>query len=355
MAILAGQALNDFSRFLPGALVEWAGRPAAGSFPPREAHVGALMITDVSGFTRLTAKLSRESGQVGAEQIELVLNGFVSRLVGAVERLGGVILSFEGDSLMAGWKSEPEFAALASAVWKAGYCAQCLQREMGQTIIQEEILTLRSGIAAGTTYLVHLLSESSNSRVILTGPAVDDVWSCATLAEGGETLVSTDAWQYVAEHAKGRPTANGPVELVEIATPDQLDVPAPMRSFDNPSLTIYLPHILRSRLASSLSRWLAELRTVTTCFIKFTGPDFLDDLPKLDAVFNILENRIARFHGDLLRITASEGGLLALAVFGLPGNAHKDDPRRASLAALELQTDANRIGLNVSIGVATGD
>ena len=72
MATLAGQALNDFSRFLPGALVEWAGRTAAGSFPPREAHVGALMITDVSGFTRLTAKLSRESGQVGAERIGLV-------------------------------------------------------------------------------------------------------------------------------------------------------------------------------------------------------------------------------------------------------------------------------------------
>ena len=55
-----------------------AGRPAPGSFL-REAHVGALMITDVSGFTRLTAKLSRESGQVGAERIGPVLNGSISR------------------------------------------------------------------------------------------------------------------------------------------------------------------------------------------------------------------------------------------------------------------------------------
>src|SRR5215467_12806359 len=174
MAILAGQALNGFSRFLPGALVEWAARPAAGSFPPREAHVGALMITDVSGFTRLTAKLSRESGQVGAERIGLVLNGFISRLVGTVEQLGGAILSFEGDSLMVGWKSVSE-AGLASAVWRSCYCALFLQREIGQTLVENELLTLRSGIAAGSINLVHLLSHSGNSRVILTGPGVQEV------------------------------------------------------------------------------------------------------------------------------------------------------------------------------------
>ena len=105
---MAAQTLNDLSRFLPGALVQWAARSAADSPQnQRETHVGALMITDVSGFTRLTAKLSRDSGQVGAEQIGHVLNDFVSRLIGTVERLGGAILSFEGNSLMAGWKSEP--------------------------------------------------------------------------------------------------------------------------------------------------------------------------------------------------------------------------------------------------------
>ena len=68
-----------------------------------------------------------------------------------------------------------------------------------------------------------------------------------------------------------------------------------------------------------------------------------------------METKITRFHGDLLRITAFEGGLQGLAVFGLPGNAHKDDPRRASLTAFELQADISRLGLNVSIGAATGD
>ena len=334
------------------------GGPARGRIAsrPREAHVGALMITDVSGFTRLTAKLSRESGQVGAERIGLVLNGFISRLVGTVEQLGGAILSFEGDSLMAGWKSVSESAALASAVWRSCHCALFLQREIGQTLVEDETAHL----ALGHRGRDHIPRPSSvalgrNSRVILTGPGVQQVWRCAALAESGETLVSSDAWTYVAEHAKGRQMVSGPVQLLDIGMPPQLDGPASPTWSDGPDLASYLPTIIRSRLASSPSRWLAELRTVTTCFIRITGPELLDDVPKLEQAFDILETKIIRFHADLLRITAFEGGLQGLAVFGLPGNAHKDDPRRAILAAFELQADVSRLGLNVSIGAATGD
>jgi len=355
VATVVGQALNIYSRFLPGALVEWSAPPAADSLPPREVQVGALMITDVSGFTRLTARLSRASGQEGAERISLVLNGFISRLAGTVEQLGGTILSFEGDSLMAGWKSGSGSATLASAVWRSCHCALLLQREIGQTLVEDEMVTLRSGIAAGTINLVHLRSHSGNSRVILTGPGMQKVWRCAALAESGETLVSSDTWMYVAEHAKGRQMVGGPVQLLDIDTPPQPDAAASPTWSDGPDLASYLPNIVRSRLASSPSRWLAELRTVTTCFIRVTGSELLDNVQQLAQAFDILETKITRFHADLLRITAFEGGLQGLAVFGLPGSAHKDDPRRAILAALELQADFSRLGLNVSIGTATGD
>ena len=203
MGTVAGQLAEDWSRFLPGALVEWAEATLSADSPP-EALVGALMITDVSGFTRLTSKLSRESGQAGAERIGVVLNGYISKLVDTVERLGGAILNFEGDSLTAGWKAEADDASdLSSAVWKSCHCALSLQREIGQTTVEDEMLTLRSGVAAGTTYLVHLLSRSANRRVILTGPSMNEVSRCAALAESGETLVSPQAWSYVDKHAAG--------------------------------------------------------------------------------------------------------------------------------------------------------
>ena len=324
--------------------------------PPREAHVGALMITDVSGFTRLTAKLSRESGQVGAEQIGLVLNGFVSKLVGTVERLGGAILSFEGDSLMAGWKSEPDPAALASAVWRSCHCALSLQREIGQTIVEDEMLTLRSGIAAGTTYLVHLLPHSANSRVILTGPGVQEVWRCAELAESGETLVSSNAWTYVAEHAKGRLMASGPVQLLDIGT-------ATATGWRRSHQIGRMVPIWRATYPSSCARdsprrcrdGLRSCARSQRALLGSPAPNSSITSRNSSRHTASLRVKLPGSTADLLRITAFEGGLQGLAVFGLPGNAHKDDPRRAILAALELQADVTRLGLNVSIGAATGD
>src|SRR5262249_1844417 len=253
-----------------------------------------------------TAKLSRDSGQLGAERIGHVLNDFVSRLIGTVERLGGAILSFEGDSLMAGWETESAPPAPGAAIWASCHCAMSLQREIGQAVVEDETITLRSGIAAGATYLVHLLSGGPNSRVILTGPAVQEVWRCAELAESGETLVSSEAWKYVAGHAKGQPMSSGPTQLLDIGAPPQPDNAASATWSAGSDLTNYLPVIVRSRLASSLSRWLAELRTVTTCFIRITGPELLDDLPTLEQALTILETKITRFHGDLLRITPCE-------------------------------------------------
>ena len=356
MGTVAGQLVENWSRFLPGALVEWAEATLSANSPP-EALVGALMVTDVSGFTRLTAKLSRESGQAGAERIGIVLNGYISKLVDTVERLGGAILNFEGNSLTAGWKAAANDASdLSSAVWKSCHCALSLQREIGQTTVEDEMLTLRSGVAAGTTYLVHLLSRSANRRVILTGPSMNEVSRCAALAESGETLVSPQAWSYVDKHAQGRAMETGPVRLLDIDLPpsDRSKLRVLDRSCRS-DLSSYLPLFVRSRIGTVLPRWLAELRTVTTSFIKITGPDLLNNFSQLEQAVDTVQAKVTRFDGDLLRVTVCEGGLQALAVFGLPGKAHRDDPRRASLAGLELQAAVNQLGLHLSIGIATGN
>jgi class 3 adenylate cyclase/tetratricopeptide (TPR) repeat protein len=350
---MAGPSEEDLLRFLPGALVEWAHRTPDSTAPSREQHVGALMITDISGFTRLTAKLSRDGGEAGADKLSRLLNAFVADLVATVEERGGVILSFEGDSLLAGW--EAQAGDLATAVWRCCHCAHILQEKVGDATGDGEQLTVRSGVAAGTINLVHLRSPSANRRVILTGPCVIEVSQCAALAESREVLVSSEAWSHVSDHAKGRPAEGRVVRLVGIADPPPVNRRTSPGWSGDTDRASYLPLVVRSRLGSSLSRWLAELRTVTALFIRITGADLLDSAEKLEVAVNTLQAKIARFHGDVLRVTTCEGGIQALVVFGLPGYAHHDDPRRACLAALELHPDVSRLEMHLSVGIATGD
>jgi len=352
---LTRSTLTSLARFLPGALVEWAGTISPDSpRPPCEEHICALLDVDVSGFTRLTSRLSRDSSQAGAERIGVILNGHLSKLIGVIEQHGGVILSFEGDSLLAGWQSEAE-PALRSAVWHACACALALQRQFGETTVEGEALTLRSGISAGRLESVHLLCGSEHPRLLLAGQSIEDVCHCISLADGGETFVSARAWTYVADTAKGQNADKGAIRLLDIAAPS----PSPF-AHDGPAtpsadLIDYVPSVVRAQFATALSEWAAELRTITTLFIRVTAVDLLNDFSKVEHVADVLQQKIERVGGDLLRVTAIEGGIQVLAVCGLPGNAHQDNPRRAIVGALDIQTELGTPEQHVSIGIASGD
>ena len=316
------------------------------------------MITDISEFTSLTAKLSRDGGSAGAEHISEVLNTFVTRLVALTEQQGGRVLSFEGDALVAGWKARSA-EELATATWRACYCAQVLHKRAGGQKVGGEVLTIRSGVASGDTHLLHLLGQAQTRRVILTGPAFEQVLRCASLAESGEILVSEDAWASLNGHAEGNLTEHGSARLLSIDLPPSA---ATFRTAEPPAMPParvdperYLLPGLRSRLASSLSRWLGELRTVTVGFVRIGEPSLIADLPRLDKALAGLHAGVARFDGEILRIDVCDGELRILVVFGLPGSAHPDDPRRAVLAALTLQSVNRRGGVRLSIGIATGE
>ena len=109
---------KDLERFLPGALMAWASpETRQGARSTRERLHGTLLIADISGFTRLTAKLSRGDVKAGSERIRQIIDAFVAKLAAIIEAQGGAILSFEGDSLMAGWQHGPGTHEPAMAAW----------------------------------------------------------------------------------------------------------------------------------------------------------------------------------------------------------------------------------------------
>ncbi len=350
------QVPEHLLRFLPGAFTGWVNQ-AAVSHPSssREVLSGALMIADLSGFTPLTAKLTSDHGRLGVERTSRILNDLVEFIVEAVDETGGTILNFEGDALVGGWRSAPDEAAMRSAAWSASHCAHLLQKRAEGRLIESKSLGLRIGVAVGAIDLVHLVLAPDDRRLILAGPCTVDVARCANLAERGQVIVSDPTWQLIQAGGDGRVHEADLVELLSLDPPPFAARPPNAARAELTGLKSYLPAALRARPEWATSAWLAELRTATSLFVRVTGSRLPEDLDLTESTMRAVHAAVIRYRGEMLRIAACEGGLQALVAFGMPGLAHRDDPTRAMLCALELNRTIAAGGLDISIAAATGD
>jgi tetratricopeptide (TPR) repeat protein len=182
-----------------------------------------------------------------------------------------------------------------------------------------------------------------------------DVARCATLAESGQVLVSGPTWQRIQTGGNGRIQESDLVELLTLDPPPFGSGEPHTARADMTGLKSYVPSALRARPEWSTSAWLAELRTATSLFVRLTGPKLSEDLDLSERAMRAAHATVKRYRGEMLRIAACEGGLQVLVVFGMPGLAHRDDPARAMLCALELSKTISADGLDVSVAAATGD
>ena len=100
----------------------------------------------------------------------------------------------------------------------------------------------------------------------------------------------------------------------------------------------YVPRpVLVSLDSKERNLWVAELRTVTTLFIKvnsgltITSPDQLEEI---QSVVVAVQEQISKYDGTLCRFIVDDKGIGFLVAFGLPPAMHEHDPLRALQMAL---------------------
>lgn len=129
----------------------------------------ALVFADVSGYTRLTERLS-VLGRVGAEIIAEVVDECFTRLIHEVHSVGGEVLRFGGDAL---------FIAVTGhdRVRRAALAAIRMQRAI-RTMESIEVpggrvrLKMSVGLEAGDLWLRRC--EGSWTEIVPVGPTVAD-------------------------------------------------------------------------------------------------------------------------------------------------------------------------------------
>lgn len=157
--------------FLPDAvrrcLIEDADAPPVPwSRPGRRA----LLLTDIVGFTALTARYAG-TGREGVERLTAAVNQNFDRQIELIVRHGGDVLSFAGDAITASWSGGSTDEGLADACRRACACALELQQAI-EADEPETRMPTRTFVAAGHASLVHVGGLDGRWLVFLSGPAL---------------------------------------------------------------------------------------------------------------------------------------------------------------------------------------
>jgi len=344
---------------ISGYAPDWLLRRLAAAPEPfgeatAETGEAGVLFADISGFTALTERLAQRGG-AGVETLIGILNRAFGALITQVYRHGGDILKFAGDALLAVWPAGAD--GLAEAVARAAECALGMPSLVsGLAVPGETPLSIRVGIGAGPIRLAYVGGLNGRWETLVTGEPLSGLKGAMAQACPGEVVLSPEACFHVGNRASVVPLSDGVVRLQawRSGSREPVAVAPTVTQAMVPALQGLIPGAVLARLAAGQQRWTAELRTATVIFANLPGLTAGTPLGEAQAIALTLQRVLYRFEGSLNKLSVDEKGVSMVAAFGLPPLTHEDDAVRAVRAARDLQGALLELGVEASVGLATG-
>ena len=349
---------------------------AQGQSLPDRAH-GTALFADISGFTSLTESLREVLGpRRGAEELSRRLEAVYTALIAEIERHGGSVIDFAGDSLLCWFDASlGETGDLAYPISPtpllAAACGLALQRAMRAFARiplpnQESIaLHIKVAITSGPARRFVAGDPSVHLVDMLAGATITRSATAGELTGRGEILIDEDTaaalgagavlgeWRSNPAGTQRFAVLSGLTTLVE--TP--LAMPAMHAYLSAQDLLPWLFPALVEREQTGQADFLTEFRPCATLFMRFTGIDYDDENAgaRLDAFIRLAEQIVSRHDGTLLQAISGDKGSYAYINFGVL-KTHEDDERRAVMTAVELRAASATLGFldPLQIGITQG-
>ncbi|MFL5738163.1 MAG: adenylate/guanylate cyclase domain-containing protein, partial [Actinomycetota bacterium] len=164
--------------YVPRMLIQWISEEPECTC--REIE-GSVVFVDISGFTKLSERLSKK-GKVGAEELTDVLGACFARLLAIAYGNGGSLLKFGGDALLLLFTGD-EHPVKAC---RAAVGMRRTLREIGrlESLGVKANLRMSVGVHSGT--FSFFLVGDSHRELIVTGPAATETVTMEGTAVAGE-------------------------------------------------------------------------------------------------------------------------------------------------------------------------
>lgn len=347
---------------MPSVLLEALAREPNRPSSWIEAIDGTLLMSDLSGFTRMSERLA-EIGKEGAERLTDIINSYFHRMLDIAAGYGGANLKFGGDALLLLFKG-PDHArrAVATALSMQRATRQFPAVRAGRNRIR---LSMSVGVHSGRFWFAVAGVAGQRMQHFILGPETSYVAQAEAVAERGEVMVSRATLQALGSARLGA-ERSGFSRVLALRGPTGLALPeqAPETADFSTDLTAFLPPpVVEELRAGDEGRGLqAEHRKTSVVFIEVLGVNELIEergpkalLDDLQAYASLVVRSTNRCGGFLASNDISTQGIKLIVLFGAPV-AHEDDAANSFRLALELAQELPRMELRIGqrIGINSG-
>ncbi len=312
-----GNGVDPFGAYVP----ELVGELAAVDVESTGLHrslPGTLVFADVSGFTKISERLSKR-GKVGAETIVEVIESCFTRLLEVSSSYGGTLIQFGGDAVLLFFRGEGHQLRAAAAALEMRTTIRSLG-DMTRAVAGVQ-LSLTVGVHSGD--FDWFLVGRSHRQLVLGGAAASQLVRLESAAQRGQILVG--------------PATAGALDVrnltVRGGTAPRLVGTVEPPAYERPALPP--PEGMARFVAAGLHRTVAEgridseHRTATVAFVQYSGLDEIIEQSGGDEAARRL---------DAL-MTATQEAL---------------DPREICFQSADLAVDGGKFYLSAGAPLSTG-
>ena len=326
---------------------------------------GSALFADISGFTVLTEALSKSLGtRRGPEELTKLLDQVYTTLLSDVERYGGSVLNFSGDSILC-WFDNLHGPAAERAV-RCGLDMQTAMLAFSRLALpngRSTTLALKVAIASGPARRFMVGNPDVHYVDVLTGLTISRTATGEHLAQKGEILLDEATFNQLSDALtiqewRGEPGSERFAVISGITNAvDQAIFPDSLPDLPQVNLRSWVHPLLYEREMSGYASFLTEFRPCLALFLRFSGIDYDSDEAEqqLDLFVREIQAITARHDGYLMQLTFGDKGSYVYINFGAL-NTHEDDALRAVMTALELRNAVAELdfSLLIQIGITQG-
>lgn len=355
--------LKAISSFVPTTLLKSLVKDGAVMRPLSRTMHGVCLLADISGFTRLSGAFCAR-GKDGLDGLQSATSGYMGSLVNTIYSFGGDVIKFAGDALVCIF--EP-FDTTDEAFQQS--CALALQCAWALKDISTPELTLHVGISCGDICFGQLGGFENKWECLISGKCISQLSQCLDDAPSKHVAITTECFESLTIHsspcliemdAKRLNSANYLISSVTVLSVCGKTLTDLRQAADDTiflsQTACYVPRPVTQALMAGSFNFLAELREVTTVFIKWDGydDDTHKDLLSLQRFFYACQEILSDSGGFMRQFLVDDKGCVLIALWGVPTATFHDDSRRALGASVRIRSKLLDMKMRCSSGITTG-